>query len=443
MRILPLNGNRDSMFINLRFYINGIFRFFIVALATLVFLALQSDKLLAGDSIGVAIVASTGLDDQAERKVYQYIGKLPNIKQIYVARDRNHFFEILRKIKISGKSINNLIIAGHGSANAPMIDFKKSSLMPGDVDLKEKIRQLDMYNDFKKRRQLNNEGTGSIDRTITELEKAIADIISIQEIMSENASVQLLNCSTAYTEKGRKFIHDLGKVLLTKGGGSIIASTSDVAAYQIEDRWDLIFHSVRDLEWKEKGEFYIWGDWIRYEIAVDNNNLSSESQKSLELLNQLRCLSVQPKTNPTSFPIYPQGDSNNKTYVQCRYFKNGFLDFEIPYKIVQDKNGRNESVKDGVARYYLYEKDSMGLIKWVIPSKHGKKNGTFLGYAMSRKMGHYKQVESKYVDGIIVSKKVFHENGKIRGTKRFKEGKSATECWYNKNGEETRCRDYN
>ena len=64
------------------------------------------------------------------------------IDRVYNINDSLHMIQTLEKIRQSGRQINYLVIAGHGSRDTPGIKFAKDDMIPEEIDLKWNEDQL-------------------------------------------------------------------------------------------------------------------------------------------------------------------------------------------------------------------------------------------------------------------------------------------------------------
>jgi len=206
------------------------------------------------EKVGVAITSVTpkARDKYSDLDwhLYNYLGQVKGIQYVLKAENSQDFFDKLAHITKDGKKIDHLIILGHGSLEKPHIT------MPGQEDLE--VEQFDI-DELTKR---INEQTSIITRAKKELcdlefKKNLSDIEKsrktslehmiknkqkewsrltvylerlekIRDIMSENATILLLNCSAAGSEKGLKFVKLIGEAFLGMRGGKIIASKRDI-----------------------------------------------------------------------------------------------------------------------------------------------------------------------------------------------------------------------
>jgi hypothetical protein len=219
--------------------------------------------------IGVAIITKVAADDAPTQKAYAFLGQDNRVDQIFVARDAADFFNILQRLRDAGRSINHLTVMGHGSASAPQIEFAEGSLLPSDVDVDEITKRLSQFRAIREQRRQGNLDSAVADRSIAEYEEKLQRLASVRGVLGRNATVSLINCSTAYSDTGKNFVANLAHVLLSEGGGELLASTSDVSAGQIEDNLSWLYHSVREGRWMEEGEFYVWGRWMRFPVKPD------------------------------------------------------------------------------------------------------------------------------------------------------------------------------
>jgi hypothetical protein len=173
--------------------------------------------------LGVGLTAAP--TDDSDRELVKVIEKIPELGGVYSVDDPMEMFDFLLEVKKEVRPIDYLVIGGHGSGGRPgtqepVIEFAGQSLRADDVDLPAIRAQLEAA---KARPQ-----TKLTKDLVCKLTAKIAYLESLSDAMAANATVVLLNCSTLGTPKGRKFAADLGRLLLSKRGGVLIASRTDV-----------------------------------------------------------------------------------------------------------------------------------------------------------------------------------------------------------------------
>ncbi len=219
--------------------------------------------------VGVGIVAhplETG--DEVEKAMYTWMGQTPQIEHIFIPDNPQHLFELLRKVGMNNKQIKFLVLAGHGSAQTPSINLHRDVLWPTDVDPVYLKQQLKLYQKILKARQAKNRDTRRAQKEVDTYKRKLQDLESLSEVMAENATVILVNCSTARTDAGRQFVQNFGNALLSKRGGTIIASREDVAVEQIDSRLELLNRMLFNWEYPTPGDILVAGDWQHFPIAA-------------------------------------------------------------------------------------------------------------------------------------------------------------------------------
>ena len=195
--------------------------------------------------------------------------KLPGITSVYAPNDASAMFSHLVKLKESGTRINFLVIAGHGSAANPHIAFSGGDLSHEDVDLPKMRKNLASYEKASQNSGISDQTKGQHCQKAKELKDQIKYLESISEVMTDNAVVMLLNCSTAATAEGETFVKNLGEVLLSKKGGTIIASKNDLEMNRIDEKLSF-FHRAHAGLFTGKptvvGDHFFAGDFVGFPV---------------------------------------------------------------------------------------------------------------------------------------------------------------------------------
>lgn len=261
----------------------------------------QSSPDSPGRRVRVAVMAPlTPKSSEVDQALRAYLGQEAGIQFILEPRTAEEFFDELAAFTRDGKQIEYLVIAGHGSCGWPHIQFQPSRDLDSEsLDLdgqREKIgRHLDMlrklkrqYCDLKLSDNVNEAAQrrmedieGHILTNMDEIREArekLAALEKVQDVMAEGARILLINCSAACDEQGRQFVRAIGRTLLWKRGGSIIASKRDVDIGQAGSGdsiagglWTWL-QSVIKTGGASWGEYYLsgkivdWYNWVTLEV---------------------------------------------------------------------------------------------------------------------------------------------------------------------------------
>src|SRR5687767_9724109 len=85
--------------------------------------------------VGVGMVPYMNGGDDAEKSLHMVVGQHPRISTMYNPDNAKELFEILKKIKRSGKAVDFLMIGGHGSKAEPRIEMRNGDLELANVNL--------------------------------------------------------------------------------------------------------------------------------------------------------------------------------------------------------------------------------------------------------------------------------------------------------------------
>jgi hypothetical protein len=171
--------------------------------------------------LGVGLVAAP--EEKDDRELVEVIKSFDDLGGVYTVDTPLELFGSLHEIKKNVKPIDTLVIGGHGSGGKqkfPTIELAGESLGADDVDLDGIRAQLEKWRAKPQTKIAKDE--------VCRLEAKIAYLEGVSDAMAKDATVLLINCSTLSTPAGRKFVQNLGEILLSKRGGTIIASKTDV-----------------------------------------------------------------------------------------------------------------------------------------------------------------------------------------------------------------------
>lgn len=211
---------------------------------------------------GVGFVPFMAGGDQVEQRMFRTVGELGEVDEMFAIENGNHMLETLGKLRRQGRKLDFLVIAGHGAKNDPAIGFAQEELLPKHVDLKRMQEELAKAKSILARSNLTAAQRATAKAKVEELQAPVNLLEQVPGVMKPGAVVILLNCSPLASEAGTKFVKDLGKLLLSPGGGRIIASKSDVTFLEVEDLWDQAAHLFKNGGVKAWGDSFVGGDWV-------------------------------------------------------------------------------------------------------------------------------------------------------------------------------------
>ena len=246
-----------------------------ILLGLIGFVPVNSQARDADSKFGVGVVPYLNAGDETEQKLHRVVGAMPEVDRMYNINDSAHLFQTLLNIKRSGKQIDYLVIAGHGSRDTPGIKFAKDDMIPEEVDLKWNQEQLAVAKRLKQNPGATSKTPAQIDQIISDLSTRIAFLQTASDVMAKDAVVLLINCSAAATPKGQKFVRDFGDVLLGKRGGQIIAPKRDIFLNERNSLLQQMWTGVLEGEWVQPGDIMVktggafsfnGHDWLSFPI---------------------------------------------------------------------------------------------------------------------------------------------------------------------------------
>ncbi|MDQ7822414.1 MAG: tetratricopeptide repeat protein [Candidatus Eremiobacteraeota bacterium] len=253
------------------------------------------------------------------------MGQLSEINYMVEVHTVDDFFEKLHKIGSGEKKIGNLILLGHGSQETPFITLSEEpvqvQLNPDDIDIDNDMRYLRSaiesrisnrlkYYTLKYKKELSEEEKSDLELAEKRLESyddnIRPDLIrridnldrfeKVRTIMAPDARILLLVCSAAATAEHRKFVNNLGKVLLGQKGGAIVASKQDITVPQAAGEGDSVASALwGEVKWiatilksgqwvnpgdfaplgsgvdPKKASFFNYGNWTTMRISSDED----------------------------------------------------------------------------------------------------------------------------------------------------------------------------
>lgn len=224
--------------------------------------------LTVGAKHGVGIVPNMTGGDTVEKQLYEIVGAMSEIDRVYTAENGNEMLNRILAVKNTGRKINYLVLAGHGSKNTPGIKWGSDDMIPEEVSLDWQNGQLEIAQRLLADPSKTNLTRDQIDARIREHSTRIQQLRALSDAMAPDAVVMLINCSAAATDKGRNFVQSLGKNLLGKRGGRIFASKTDISLN--------VRSSYLQLQWTKwltgqdlkSGDLLIQADWTVFSFDV-------------------------------------------------------------------------------------------------------------------------------------------------------------------------------
>ncbi len=208
------------------------------------------------DKVGIAIVPKMTGGDKAEQQLYEAVGAMPEIKKVYTAEDGNDMLNKILALKKTGKQVNFLVLAGHGSRDTPGFKWGSDEMIPEDVSLEYQKGQLAIAKAIRAGPPNDKYTPEKLDKLIQEHTARIEQLEALSDVMAPDAVVLLINCSAAATGKGRDFVRSLGENLLGEKGGHIFASKTDI---NIKTKWVDGTHA-------EAGDLLVDAKWVKFNV---------------------------------------------------------------------------------------------------------------------------------------------------------------------------------
>ncbi|MBL8206488.1 MAG: tetratricopeptide repeat protein [Blastocatellia bacterium] len=234
--------------------------------------------------VGVGVISAFPNADKVEAHLRNYLGQMRGIKYILQPSIPEELFEQLALLTKDGKQIDLLVIAGHGAAQFPNIKLRTKSVLPKDVDvtyqqdslkkkLQERVAAENTICTLRQKPKLTEDEQIALEQAQSWLENTLPEQIETfrrmleaydraENAMAPDAKIWLLNCSAAATPTGQQFVKNLGRILLRKRGGTVIASKTDIDLMRPQ------FWASGDLS---VGEYGVKGDWATFSIAAESD----------------------------------------------------------------------------------------------------------------------------------------------------------------------------
>jgi len=216
--------------------------------------------------IGVGVTTyMRGEGGAVEDNMYSFVGEDADIDYVLTPKNPDELFTQLQQLsERTGENISHLVIAGHGYGDYPAIKFSETPLNADDLDQEKLQDQVTMWRRVIEDRKAKGKDFSKPLAYLNEARKQLEKLQEWQEtdVMSPGAKIVLINCETAKTEQGKKFVKDLGGILMKKGG-QLFASEKDVVIDDLQGlRGRLLWL------WADKGtslgDVYIETDWDSY-----------------------------------------------------------------------------------------------------------------------------------------------------------------------------------
>jgi len=259
--------------------------------------------------LGVTVAIRGPLPSNAsrmEQAMYGLLGQMEGIHAILVVTSAEGFFETLAKYTRDGRKIGFLIIEGHGNAKFPQIVLQGSRIVaPQDVDVagaqaaiaKEQglilesrrwlgriaVAPTEVKTDPDERNpaELQQRVELCLEQ-IAEKVEALKRLEACRDVMSENGHILMVNCSAVAEPAGVEFVTNLGRVFLSKQGGWITASRTDIGVDMTAGEGGTGFEGlakwlkalVWNQTWVKPGDYYAAGDWQVFTFDKDPRALN-------------------------------------------------------------------------------------------------------------------------------------------------------------------------
>ncbi|KAF0107128.1 MAG: hypothetical protein FD146_1969 [Anaerolineaceae bacterium] len=181
------------------------------------------------------------------------------VDEIFEPKDADDLFAYLQKLAKKGIKIKTLILAGHGDMDYPHdtpqigtiltpkeLDIpyllNEQSLLPAQISVEEErynklsIELSQPDDESVDKNKLSAERDVVNNRLVTAREKLthhknrLEQIKDISDLIDDNGDVLLANCYAGASANGRKFMKRIGKVFLSKRGGTIKGYEGPVTA---------------------------------------------------------------------------------------------------------------------------------------------------------------------------------------------------------------------
>ncbi len=217
---------------------------------------------------GVAFVAWTnGRGDSVEQHLFENAGTIPEVDHIFSMESAADLFGKLARIKNRGRKIDCMVLAAHGSKETPGLTMAKEDIIAEEVDIAWRRQQISIAEDYIRLRKFDDKKPeGYFRGVIAEHQKAIAVMEAVSGVMAKDGRVIMINCSAAATDRGKRYVRNLGRILLGENGGVIAASRKDIAIKVIPSVLAGAWHQLFYGQWVGEGDLVVDGDWVRFRV---------------------------------------------------------------------------------------------------------------------------------------------------------------------------------
>lgn len=318
-----------------------------IALVVLQIALTSSASLATDDKFGVGFVPKMIGGDDTESQLFEIVGEMPEVDQVFVIPTGIDMLKTLIKLKKLGRPLNYLVIAGHGSRDTPGIKWGADDMVPEEIDIAYNKQQLDIAEKAIKNPANTRLKPAVLQAKRQEFQQQVDLLEQAHGVMAENGIVLLINCSAAATPKGRKYIESFGQLLLGDNGGSIIASRSDVKINLRSSVLQRAWTQILTDQTFEHPEYLVKADWERFPIAGSKNPTltgrwgfgNQYTKGNLQKFNitQINSSVSLVKPGESGNDIHYKGTVSGKT-ITGRWDYRPAMDWEGPFELAIDDN---------------------------------------------------------------------------------------------------------
>jgi hypothetical protein len=238
----------------------------------LCFCALPSLSWAKPRVVNVAFVPhSAGEGDVVEQSMFALMGQeAKNLDFLWAVNTKKELYDRLRMLKEKGYQVDKMIIAGHGpgkgGAGHPHITLGKQYIDNHDVDVPKMNADLKKFQDYLKKFKPDDPRRKRALKNIDKISRKLNVLNSFAGLMKKDGELKLINCNPARTGEGRTFCTNLGKLLMGKNGGKVIASKTAVDVDQVKSVGGILKVWWKTGEWVSIGDFIAMGEWMTFDI---------------------------------------------------------------------------------------------------------------------------------------------------------------------------------
>ena len=212
---------------------------------------------------GVGLVPKMSGGDPVEQQLYGIVGEMKQIDYVYTVESADDMLNKL--IKIGGiRKLKYLVLAGHGSRETPGIKWGSEDMVPEDVSMEWQTQQNKIAGRLKLDPSKTQRSPAEIDKFISNTTKRIAQLNNLADVMAPDATILMINCSAAATDRGQNFVKSLGKALLSKRGGKIVASRKDISLSSRDSVLQRTWTYILTGQSLQPGDLLVSGDWAQF-----------------------------------------------------------------------------------------------------------------------------------------------------------------------------------